>query len=142
VTSGWAGPEAALVHDWMSKGKASLLLQVGVNKSPDYPNLPHVMDLAKTVDDKKVLEFLFAGQAFGRPLFAPPGIPADRAAALKEAFNKTMRDPQLKAEAEKAQLGHNPLSGDEMKQLIDAVYATRSDLKERGIEIYRKASQG
>ena len=142
VTSGWGGPEAALVHDWISKGKARLLLQVGVKKVPDYPNLPHVMDFAKTADDKKVLEFLFAGQAFGRPLFAPPGIPTDRAAALREAFNKTMLDPGLKAEAEKAQLGYSPLTGDEMKQVIDAVYATRSDLMERAMEIYRNATRG
>jgi tripartite-type tricarboxylate transporter receptor subunit TctC len=142
VTSGWGGPETVTVHDWISKGKARLLLQIGVNKSPDYPNLPHVMDFAKSADDRKVLEFLFAGQAFGRPLFAPPGIPADRAAVLKDAFNKVMNDPDLKAEALKSQLGHSPLTGDEMKALIDGVYSTRTDLKNRGIEIYRTASQG
>jgi tripartite-type tricarboxylate transporter receptor subunit TctC len=75
-------------------------------------------------------------------LFAPPGIPADRAAVLKDAFNKVMNDPDLKAEALKAQLGHSPLTGDEMKALIDGVYSTRTDLKNRGIEIYRTASQG
>src|SRR5262249_49338965 len=117
-------------------------LQIGTSRHPDYPNLPYVMDFAKTSDDKRVLEFLFAGQAFGRPLFAPPGIPADRAAALREAFDKAMRDPELQAEAQKAQLGHSPLSGPEMKQLIDSVYGTRPDLKERGIEIYNKATQG
>ena len=69
------------------------------------------MDLAKTDEQRQMLTLVFARQALGRPFLAPPGVPADRVAALRKAFMDTMKDKEFLAEAEKAQLEITPISG-------------------------------
>jgi hypothetical protein len=60
----------------------------------------------------------------GRPFLAPPGIPADRAAALRKAFMDTMTDPVFIADADKSQLEVNPVPGDEVQKLVAEIYMT------------------
>jgi tripartite-type tricarboxylate transporter receptor subunit TctC len=89
------------------------------------------MDFAKDDAERRALELVFARQAMGRPFLAPPGIPADRAAALKRAFDATMKDPQFLAEAEKMQLEINPVSGDEVQAIVARMYAAPASVVER-----------
>ena len=85
----------------------------------DLPNVPLVVDLAKTAEQRAILRLIFARQALGRPFLGPPGIPADRAAALQAAFVAVMKDKALLAEAEKAKLEITPLGGDAVKKIIE-----------------------
>src|SRR5262249_59049147 len=86
------------------------------------PDVPLIMDLAKDDEQRKILRVHLAGQYLGRPFFAPPGIPADRKAALRAAFDATMKDPDFVAEALRSRLEGNPVSGPP----IDPLLAPRS----------------
>src|SRR5262245_52523776 len=135
VVSGFAGPEANAVLPWVAQGKANLLLQIGINKHPAYPRIPHIMDLAKSEDDRKLMEVVFIGQAIGRPFFGPPGVPADRGRALQEAFASTMDDPGFRADADKLKIELTPILADDMSRIVNQVYDTPRPLIERAIQI-------
>jgi tripartite-type tricarboxylate transporter receptor subunit TctC len=94
------------------------ILQAGLTTSPDFPDVPFVLDRAKTAEQRQTLEFLFASQAFGRPYLAPPGLPPDRFAMLRTAFDATMRDPGFLASLAKQRLRASPISGAEMDRMI------------------------
>jgi tripartite-type tricarboxylate transporter receptor subunit TctC len=87
------------------------------------------------------MTFLFTGQLIGNPFIAAPGIPADRAAALKEAFMKTMADPQFLADAKKQSLVIGPQPGEELLRIMQQAYATPDDLKKRALDIYNSAQK-
>jgi len=108
--------------DWYDSKKINVLVQLSLNKHPDLPNIPAILDLAKTPEQKQILGLVFARQALGRPFVAPPGIPADRVAALRKAFMDTMKDPEFLAEADKAQLEITPISGEEIQKIVVEAY--------------------
>jgi tripartite-type tricarboxylate transporter receptor subunit TctC len=141
VVSGFAGPEANAVLPWVEHGKANLLLQIGLNKHPGYPTIPHIMDLAKSGDDRRLMELVFVGQAIGRPFFGPAGVPADRGRALQEAFAKTMDDPGFKSDADKLKIELTPLLADDLSRIVNQVYDTSSPLLERAIQIIAAAQK-
>jgi tripartite-type tricarboxylate transporter receptor subunit TctC len=82
------------------------------------------MDFAKTEEQKRVLELIFARQVMGRPVLAPPGLPAERVNVLRRAFDATMRDKAFLAEADKGNWEITPVSGEEIEALMKRVYAT------------------
>jgi tripartite-type tricarboxylate transporter receptor subunit TctC len=82
------------------------------------------MDFAKTPEQKQIMKLIFARQVMGRPYLAPPGLPQERAAALQQAFDATMKDPEVQAEAKKEKLEINPVSGLEIEALLKEAYAT------------------
>ena len=86
-------------------------------KASDLPNVPFIMDYAKTDLDRGALEFLFAPQAAAWPLIAPPGMPKDRVAALRAAYKATMKDAGFLAAAQKLRIDIEPISGEEMEKL-------------------------
>jgi tripartite-type tricarboxylate transporter receptor subunit TctC len=89
------------------------------------------MDLAKTDEQKQILKLIFARQTMGRPYLAPPGIPADRAAALRKAFMDTMVDKDFLADAEKEKLEITPVDGADLQKLVAEVYATPPDIEKK-----------
>lgn len=108
--------------DWIREGKVNILLQMSLAKHPDIPEVPLVMDLAETREQKQIFRLMFARQRMGRPYVAPPGVPEERVAALRKAFMDTMKDPEFLAEAKKAKLEITPVSGEEIQTLIDELY--------------------
>ena len=86
-------------------------MQLALDKHGDLPDVPLVIDLAKTDEQRAILRLIFARQALGRPFLAPPGVPQDRAAALRKAFMDTMKDKTFLAEADKAKLEITPFGG-------------------------------
>ena len=90
--------------------------------------MPLVIDLAKTDEQRAILKLIFARQVMGRPYLAPPGLPADRVAVLRKAFMDTMKDKDFLADADKAQLEINPVSGEDVEKLVKEVYATPADI--------------
>ena len=80
---------------------------------------------------------MFARQVMGRPFLGPPGIPADRLAALRKAFMDTMKDPDFLAEAKKAELEITPVSGEEIQKLVEEVYRTPKEIAARAGEMVK-----
>ena len=130
----WIGGNGdGIVQKYSHSG--NLLLQIGINKHPGYAKIPHIMDLAKSEDDRKLMELVFVGPAVGRPFFGPPGVPADRARALQEAFVRTMNDPGFKADADRQKIELTPLLADDMRRIVTQVYDTPKPLLEKAIQI-------
>ena len=118
--------------DWLRDHKINLLVVFSLQKAADVPlDVPLILDLATSDEQRTILRLHLAGQFFGRPFFAPPGIPDDRRAALRAAFDATMKDPDFVAEALASRLEVNPASGAEIDQLLAEIYATPRDVVEK-----------
>jgi tripartite-type tricarboxylate transporter receptor subunit TctC len=105
-----------------------VLVQLSLNKHPELPDVPSVLDFAKTDEQRAILKMIFARQVMGRPYVAPPNLPADRLAVLRQAFMDTMTDKDFLAEADKTQLEVNPVSGEDVEKLVKDIYATPADI--------------
>jgi tripartite-type tricarboxylate transporter receptor subunit TctC len=105
-----------------------VLVQLSLNKHPELPDVPSVLDFAKTDEQRAILKMIFARQVMGRPYVAPPNLPADRTAVLRKAFMDTMQDKDFLAEADKTQLEVNPVSGEDVDKLVKEIYATPADI--------------
>src|SRR5437588_3381876 len=116
---GWSWSSVIATHKhWLDERKIGVLVQLSLSKHPDLPNVPLIMDFARNDEEKQIFKLVFARQPMGRPFLAPPGIPADRVAALRKAFMDAMKDPSFLAEAEKAKLEINPVSGEAVQSIV------------------------
>ena len=126
---GWSWSSVKSTHkSWIDEKKMIVLVQLSLNRHPELPDVPLVTDFAKTDEQRQILKMVFARQVMGRPYVAPPNVPEDRVAALRKAFMDTMVDPAFVAEADKAQLEINPVSGEDVEKLVKEVYATPPDV--------------
>jgi tripartite-type tricarboxylate transporter receptor subunit TctC len=110
--------------NWVRNKRIVVLVQMSLSKHPDLPNVPLIMDLAKTDEQRQIFKMIFARQTMGRPYAAPPGLPADRLAALRKGFMDTMADKEFLDEAEQNKFEINPVSGEQLEALVKEVYAT------------------
>jgi hypothetical protein len=115
--------------DWVKEGKINLLMQVGLEKNPEIPgDIPLVLDLAKDEKDKAALKIIFSNQSVGRPFIMPGGVPAQRIAEVRHAFNQMVKDPTFLATAKKEHLEiDDPKTGEEIEALLKEVYAAPAD---------------
>jgi tripartite-type tricarboxylate transporter receptor subunit TctC len=135
---GWSWSSVMATHkNWLDEKKINILLQLALQKHPDLPNVPLVTELAKTDEQKQILRLIFARQVMGRPFVAPPGIPQDRAEALRKAFMDTMKDKEFLAEAEKAGLEITPVPGEQIQKLVQDVYNTPPEIAKKAAEIIK-----
>lgn len=114
--------------DWLREKKINVLLQAAPDKDPELPNVPTADDFAKTAEDRQILDFVQAPQVMARPFAAPPGIPADRKAILRTAFDETMKDPALLADAKRIGIDIKPVTGAEIDTIVAGLYATPKDV--------------
>jgi tripartite-type tricarboxylate transporter receptor subunit TctC len=117
--------------DWIKNKSVNLLVQAALKKDPELPDVPLALDLIDDPQKKQILYINFAPQAIGRPFAAPPGIPAERKAALIKAFDETMKDPDLLAEAAREKIDIGPMSGREVDELVLKLYALPPDVIEK-----------
>jgi tripartite-type tricarboxylate transporter receptor subunit TctC len=119
--------------DWLSKGFVRVLVQENPTGHPEVNRMgvPHATDFAKTPQDRAIMELVYSSEIFGRPYVLPPGVPAERVAALRKAFLDTLSDPELKAEGDKLGLDLDPISGEELQEIAAKMYATPADIVER-----------
>src|SRR5262249_34185042 len=109
--------------DWLREKKITLILQLGLDRHPELPAIPTVLDVARSDEQKEILQLVFAQQSLGRPTPAPPDIPAAQREALQTAFAAMMRDPQFLAEAERSKIEIvDPMPGVEAKRLLDRLH--------------------
>ena len=108
----------------LEAGEAVPLLQVTSKPLADLPRVPLASSFAKTDEARRLIQVgIQDGSAYSRPFIAPPGTPKDRVQALRKAFMAALSDPALKAEADKAQLTLEPVSGEELERLIGGLFA-------------------
>jgi tripartite-type tricarboxylate transporter receptor subunit TctC len=120
--------------DDVKAGRLKVVIQMGNKRSDDFGAVPSVFDYAKTDMDRAVLDVHFGQLLLGRPWAGPPGIPADRLKALREALVATMKDPEFMAEANKAGLDIDPASPEEVEDLLKRFAAFPP-------EVFRKAQE-
>jgi len=126
---GWSWGSVKVTRaDWLKSRKINLLLQIALQRAPDLPDIPLVMDHAKNDRDRKIMRLMFSRQQMAWPFAAPPDLPKDRAAALRAAFDATMKDADYLAEADKRRLEVNPTGGEAIRHLIDELYASSPDV--------------
>jgi tripartite-type tricarboxylate transporter receptor subunit TctC len=107
--------------DWLRDKKLNILFQVGPKREPDLPDVPLWSELAKSHEQRQVLEILSGDVAVGRPIIAPPGVPADRVKALRAAFDATMKASDFMQAAAKQKMDINPMSGEELQQVAGKI---------------------
>jgi hypothetical protein len=119
---GWSwGAVKATKKNWLDQNKINIVLQIGTAKSPELPSVPSIMDYARNDLDRNALELLLAPGAFAWPFVVPPGVPADRIALLRAAFDETMKDPSFVSDARHLSLEINPMSGAAMQDKIEHI---------------------
>jgi tripartite-type tricarboxylate transporter receptor subunit TctC len=123
--------------DWIPTRKVAILLQGGAQPNPELAGVPFVVDLARTDEQKRMIEFLYAGQGIGRPFVAPPDLPAARLKMLRDAFNATMKDADFVAETKKSKLELEPEDGEHLAALIAKIYATPKPIVDRIANLIR-----
>jgi tripartite-type tricarboxylate transporter receptor subunit TctC len=114
--------------NWVKEKKINILLQAAPNRAPDLPGVPFARDLAKTQEQRQILDFAIASEVLARPFVAPPGIPPERKAILRKAFDDTMKDPAFLADAQKTMIDVDPVSGPEAEAVVAMLYGLPKDV--------------
>lgn len=110
--------------DWLKEGKINLLAQVGLERNPEFPNLPLLIEFAKTDDARQLLRFFSTDVVIGRPFVTSPGVPADRVAILRKAFGSLMKDPAFLGEMAKSGLDVSPVEGVQLQKIVAGFMST------------------
>jgi tripartite-type tricarboxylate transporter receptor subunit TctC len=118
----------ALRPQWIVEKKVHFPVQLNLVKNPELPDVPLIMEFAKTDAQRQMLRLVLSRQDMARPFIAPPGLPNDRRTALRKAFDDTMADPELVAEMKARGQEVNPLSGAAIEKLVADLYATPKDV--------------
>jgi tripartite-type tricarboxylate transporter receptor subunit TctC len=129
-SNSWASWKASK-PDWVRDKKFNILVQIGLSKSADLPDVPLLVDLAANEDDRAALRLVSAPPNVGRPVFTTPGVPEERVKALRDAFDATMKDPAFLEEARKTGLDINPISGVELQKVVSDIIDTPKPVTER-----------
>jgi hypothetical protein len=117
--------------EWLKNKMINILVQIGLKKEPELPNVPLLYDLAANDQDRASLKLLSQPVAIGRPLFTTPGVPADRVKILRDAFDATMKDPAFVKDAKFENLDLAPSNGAELQQIVSDILATPEPAVER-----------
>jgi tripartite-type tricarboxylate transporter receptor subunit TctC len=107
------------------------IIQMGMVREAILPDVPLMRELGKNPDDQAVLDFMSKSVSVGRPVATTPGVPAERVAALRRAFDETFKDPAFIAEAQKQRAELKPMSGIELAQIVREIIEAPAALRER-----------
>jgi tripartite-type tricarboxylate transporter receptor subunit TctC len=116
---------------WVREKKVNILVQFALQKNKDHPEVPLALDYAKTTPDRQAIEFVVSPNLFARPFAAPPGVPAERVKALRQAFNETMADPDYLADAAGRGMHVQLVTGEEIEAVLQRIYAIPATVVER-----------
>jgi tripartite-type tricarboxylate transporter receptor subunit TctC len=117
----------AISEQWIKDKKIRILTQWALRKHPELSDVPIILDQAKTEEQKQSLQLALARLEFGRPFFMPPNVPAERVTAIRRAFDAVMKDPEFMAEADKLKIEIDPLTGEQVAELIAEIYKTPAE---------------
>lgn len=113
----WVGLKSGR-SDWVRDHQVNVVVQYAINKHSDLPDVPTMVELGKTDNDRKVLTLYASGAEIGRSVLAPPGIPEARVAALREAFDKMVIDSKFIADVQRQHLDLEPLTGSKLQEIV------------------------
>ncbi len=128
ATNPWVSYKATTPH-LVEKKWIKPIVQIGMTKEDDLSDVPLMRDLAKTPEQKAIVDFISRSVAVGRPIATTPGVPAERVAALRKAFDATMKDPEFLAETEKQRMEIQSMTGQELAQLVNDIIDAPADIK-------------
>ena len=128
VSGGSSAPFRARIAPWLSHGDARVIMQMGMARDPAFPDVPTALEVMRSPGDRQLFEIAFAEQVMGRPFVLPPRVPGDRIAALRLAFDATMKDTAFLEDAKLQNAEIDPVSGREINALLDRVYAASPDV--------------
>ena len=117
--------------EWVRDHKLNILVQIGLKRAPDLPDVPLMLELATNDADRKLLEFISAETEVARSLVTTPGTPSDRVEALRRAFDAMIKDPEFLAEAAKSDMDISPATGEESQKIADAIVNTPPEIAAR-----------
>ena len=117
--------------EWLRDKRINVLVQIGLEKTAEFPDAPLIFDLVTKEEDRQLIELMVGPGAMARPFAAPPGLPASKAALLRRGFDATMKDPEFLAEAAKIQADIQPTTGEDVQKLVTRLYATPRPVIER-----------
>lgn len=116
---------------WIANDDLNVLVQMGLVKDKDLPNVPLALDMMSKPEDKAFFRLTVLTGEFGRPFLAPPGVPTDRVEALRTAFVETVHDPAFLADARKAYMPIDLLDGAQIQALLSEAYAAPQAIRDR-----------
>jgi tripartite-type tricarboxylate transporter receptor subunit TctC len=138
LTSAWESFKSTWTKE-VENGEIQMILQATAKPHPELPKVRRVIDYAKTDLDRKVIHVgMHNYNPVARPYLMPPGTPKDRVAVLRKAFMATLKDPEFVADATKANLDLNPLSGEDLEKTIREIYGAEPAVVARLKEILLK----
>ncbi len=117
-------------RDELASGEIKVIAQAGTRVHPDLPNVPQIQDLARTDEQRQLIEAgIILPLQFAQAYAVPPGVPAERVQALRDAYQATMKDPEFVAEAEKAQFVIDPVTGEQVEAAINKLFALSPEMR-------------
>jgi hypothetical protein len=116
---------------WIERKWLNILLQLGLSKHPDLPDVPLIMDLARNDEERGIFKLMFARQVMAWPFVMPAAVPGDRVEAMRKAFLDTMADKDFLADAQRAIMEIRPVAGVDIQKLVADVYATPTAVVQR-----------
>jgi len=117
--------------DWVRDHKINIIVQIGMKKAPDLPDPPLLLDLATNDDDRALFKFLSEPISMGHPYATSPGVPPERVAALRRAFDAMLKDPAFLEAARQLKYDVNSSSGLELSKLVNDIIATPKPIRDR-----------
>jgi tripartite-type tricarboxylate transporter receptor subunit TctC len=133
---GWSWTSVKATHrPWLERKWINILFQMGLSKHPELSDVPLIMDLARTNQERAIFRLIFARQVMAWPFVAPPGIPRDRVETLRKAFADTMTDKDFLADANKANFEIRPVSGSDVQKLVVDVYDTPAAVAQKTMQL-------
>jgi tripartite-type tricarboxylate transporter receptor subunit TctC len=120
-------------------GRLRIIWQMGLEKHPDFPDVPLAIDYAKTPEARQMMEMFFASMTLGRSFALPPGTPDGRARTLRAAFDATMRAPDFRAEADKLKIEIRPMDAAQMRPALDKLLGAPPAIVDKAAAILEAA---
>jgi tripartite-type tricarboxylate transporter receptor subunit TctC len=112
----------------LKAGKIVLITQIGLERDPEFPDLPLMTEFAKSDEDRQVLKLFSTDVVIGRPFVTSPGVPAERVALLRKAFDEMMTDPAYLDDSKKAGLDVTPVTGAKVQAIVADLVHTPADI--------------
>jgi hypothetical protein len=122
--------------DWIRDKKINVVVQYGLSRHPDLPDVPTCVEIAKTDEEKQILRAVVNATEIGKAILSSPGIPADRVEALRKAFMDMTQDGEFIAELEKMRVELTPLPGARLQELVQEVGNLTPDLVQKIKAVY------
>ena len=137
-STAWAAVKVAKPA-WLRDKTVNIIVQFALKRHPELPDIPTAVELARNDEERAVLSAIMNASEVGTAFFTTPGIPPERLAVLRRAFDDTMKDPDFLAEAQRLRLGVSPLPGEELQKLVAQVSNLSPALLERVRAVYPAA---